>query len=450
MNVKLKLFHEARAPLANGHKRDNLPLLSDDEFESNHGFIQWAFPTPEESKQVTNAPTLDLQSAVWLAENEENVAFLEKMTVRFLEFLAGRPHWRKAYDHNHLRISRAIQSLRMLHSWELANWFHQQVVDLAGPEFALMGNANQHWSRHSSSVHDKCAGSLVGLAIGDALGAPVEFAKRGTFAPVTSYRSGGRFALPEGAWTDDTAMALCLAESLIEKRGLDQKDLLERFCRWAEFGENTSTGMSVGIGQNTLRALGDYKRTGELAAKPFGRKNDGNGSIMRLAPVACYHKDDITRAIKTAKDQSRTTHSSSIAEECCELLASLLVELINDAPLAESLRSAVSKDWSDPVTSAFTTALTDLPTEAIRPSGYSVDTLHAAVWAVATTDNFEAAVLKAVNLGDDADTVGAVAGQIAGALYGYSEVPRSLKDGLIKERQLYVTSQFLSAVAGVA
>ena len=169
MNVKLKLFHEARAPLANGHKRDNLPLLSDDEFESNHGFIQWAFPTPEESKQVTNAPTLDLQSAVWLAENEENVAFLEKMTVRFLEFLAGRPHWRKAYDHNHLRISRAIQSLRMLHSWELANWFHQQVVDLAGPKFALMGNANHHWSRHSSSVHDKCAGSLVSLAIGDAL-----------------------------------------------------------------------------------------------------------------------------------------------------------------------------------------------------------------------------------------------------------------------------------------
>src|SRR5210317_121524 len=191
MNMKLKLFHEAKAPLANGHRRDNLLLLSDDEFESNHGFIQWAFPTPEASKQVTNAPALDLKSAVWLAENDDFIVFLEKMAVRFLEFLSAKKQWRQAYDHNHLRISRAIQSLRILHSWELAVWFHQQVINLAGPDFALMTAAAEHWSHHASSIHDKCAGSLVGLAIGDALGAPVEFCGRGTFEPVTGYRSGG-------------------------------------------------------------------------------------------------------------------------------------------------------------------------------------------------------------------------------------------------------------------
>lgn len=444
MNMKLKLFHEANAPLANGHRRDTLLLLTDDEFESNHGFIQWAFPTPEASQQITNAPVLDLQSAIWLAENDAFISFLEKMTVRFLEFLSTKTHWRRSYDHNHLRISRAIHSLRILHSWELAVWFHQQVINLAGSEFELMTKPAQHWSRHASSIHDRCAGSFVGLAIGDALGAPVEFCGRDTFEPVTNYRSGGKFSLPAGAWTDDTAMALCLANSLISHKGLDQQDLLDQFCRWAEFGENTSTGVAVGIGQNTLRALGDFKRNGELLARPFGRKNDGNGSVMRLAPVACFFAADLGSAVKAAKAQSLTTHSSSIAEECCELLATVLVDLINDEPFDACLRTVLKRDWCDPIASAFHTNLRDLAPEAVRSTGYAVDTLHAAIWAVAQTDSFEDAVLKAVNLGDDADTVGAVAGQVAGGLYGYSEVPSHLKNDLIKERQLYVTSQFLS------
>ena len=442
--MKLKLFHEAKAPLANGHRRDNLPLLSDDEFESNHGFIQWAFPTPEASKQVTNAPALDLQSAVWLAENDEFIVFLEKMAVRFLEFLSAKKQWRQAYDHNHLRISRAIQSLRILHSWELAVWFHQQVINLAGPDFALMTTAAEHWSHHASSIHDKCAGSLVGLAIGDALGAPVEFCGRGTFEPVTGYRSGGKFSLPAGAWTDDTAMALCLANSLISHNGLDQRDLLDQFCDWAELGENTSTGVAVGIGQNTLRTLGNFKRNDELLAKPFGRKNDGNGSIMRLAPVACFFADDISLAVEAAGAQSLTTHSSTIAKECCEFLATLLLDIINDVPWDDGLRSVMKRDWCDPIASAFNTHPSDFVPEAVRSTGYVVDTLHAAVWAVSQSNSFEDAVLTAVNLGDDADTVGAVTGQLAGGLSGYSEVPRHLKGELLKERQIYVTSQFLS------
>ena len=110
---------------------------------------------------------------------------------------------------------------------------------------------------------------------------------------MTSYRSGGRFNLPAGAWTDDTAMALCLAQSLIEKKKLDNEDLLNRFCDWAENGTNTSTGIAVGIGQNTLRVLGDFRRNGYLEALPFGAKNDGNGSLMRLASVSCFAKDNI-------------------------------------------------------------------------------------------------------------------------------------------------------------
>ena len=112
----------------------------------------------------------------------------------------------------------------------------------------------------------------------------------------------------------------------------------------------------------------------------------------------------------------------------------------------DEARHILSKQtWSDPVTYALLIELKGLDATAIRSSGYVIDTLQAAIWAVLTTQSFEAALLKAVNLGDDADTVGAVTGQIAGAIYGYSKVPKSLKDGLIDERKLYVTSQFLCA-----
>ena len=121
INLKFRMFHKGNAPLADGFRRNELLSISDELFESKHGFIQWAFPTPEPSRQVSNAPSLDLDTAVWLAESTDVSEFLEAMAVRFLEFLAAHNHWRSSYDHNHLRISRALQSLRILHSWELAD-----------------------------------------------------------------------------------------------------------------------------------------------------------------------------------------------------------------------------------------------------------------------------------------------------------------------------------------
>lgn len=443
MNFRMKLFHDANAPLADGMRRVELLSMSDDDFESKHNFIQWAFPTPESSKQVSNGPVLDLDSAVCLAEKPEVSTFLEAMTVRFLEFLSANDHWKQRYNHNHLRISRAIQSLRLLHSWELADWFYNKVKEFAGDSFPLMEEANRYWSYYASPVHDRVAGAFVGLAIGDALGAPVEFADRGTFEPVTSYRSGGRFNLPAGAWTDDTAMALCLAQSMIEKRTLDSGDLLNRFCDWAENGTNTSTGISVGIGQNTLRVLGDFRRNGYLEALPFGAKNDGNGSLMRLAPVSCFAKDDIEEAVALAGLQSRATHASRHAEECCQILAELLCHLINETSLPSAISQTHKRQVNSKISEMMHRNIVDESEDDIRSGGYVIDTLHAALWSNLTTDSFEGAVLRASNLGDDADTTAAVAGQIAGAMYGYSNIPKDLKDGLKDERKLYVTSQFL-------
>ena len=166
-------------------------------------------------------------------------------------------------------------------NWQIGSM--DVLLEFAGDAEQTMPKAYSIWEQKLSKIHDLSAGSFVGLAIGDALGAPVEFCGRGTFPKVTEYRSGGKFDLPAGAWTDDTAMSLCLAQSLVTKEGFDAKDLLERFSKWLEFGENTSTGISVGVGQNTLRTLGAFRRNGTLAAEKIGSKNDGNGSLMRLS-----------------------------------------------------------------------------------------------------------------------------------------------------------------------
>jgi len=444
MQMRLKLFHEAKAPLANGNRRDTLLFLSDEEFESNHGFIQWAFPTNEKSYHNFTAPTLDLESAIWLAENQEFVTFLENMTVRFLEFLQRNRHWVKSHDHNHLRISRALKSIRTLHSYELANWFYESVLKFAGDAERTMPKAYSIWEQKLSKFHDLSAGSFVGLGIGDALGAPVEFCGRGSFPEVTEYLSGGKFDLPAGAWTDDTAMSLCLAQSLIIHDGFEAKDLLERFSKWLEFGENTSTGISVGVGQNTLRTLGTFRRNGTLMAEKVGSKNDGNGSLMRLTAAALYARNSPENARNLASLQSRTTHASDIADECCQFLAELICRIAQGQEYADAKRLSMNHEWSYPLQSILDTPYLDSLPHGIKSSGYVVDTLQSALWAVENSNSFEDAVLKAVNLGDDADTVGAVAGQIAGAIYGYAKIPDKFKNGLAKERQLYVTSQFLS------
>ena len=283
---------------------------------------------------------------------------------------------------------------------------------------------------------DRAMGALLGLAIGDALGAPVEFQRRDTFEPVTDMRSGGYFKLPAGAWTDDTAMALCLAESLIADPHLDQKDLLDRFCLWASKGENTSTGVCVGIGQNTLRVLGNFHRTGTLNAPETRQKSDGNGAAMRLAPVAIRHWHDPVEACRIADLQSRTTHYSELSAAGCEYLAATLCALISGHEWAQAIRPTANASWPDQIKALDSEDWQQRERDSISSTGFVVHTLEAALWAVDTTSSFAAAILKAVNLGDDADSVGAVAGQLAGARYGLSAIPINWRDTLIHNQQI--------------
>ncbi len=272
------------------------------------------------------------------------------------------------------------------------------------------------------ATRDRALGCFLGLAVGDALGTTVEFRARGTFAPVIDMVGGGPFGLAPGQWTDDTSMAICLAESLLQDPGLDAADFMARCLRWFRHGENSATGTCFDIGPAIRAALLRYEQTGNPVAGDPSPNAAGNGSVMRLAPVAVRHWRQIRVAEAVAERQSLCTHATPVAVAGCALLAEVLCGLIAGGGLA-ALTPRPAKGWPPRIRAVATGKWRGLPVGAISSSGYVVHTLEAAMWAVDGAANFREAVLRAVNLGDDADTVGAVAGMMAGALWGLSGIP---------------------------
>ena len=269
---------------------------------------------------------------------------------------------------------------------------------------------------------DRAKGALVGLALGDALGTTLEFAPRDTKPPVTGLVGGGPFGLDPGAWTDDTSMALCLAESLLGRGGLDVHDLMLRFLQWREDGYNSITGVCFDIGNATGAALRSFRETGEPLSGSTDPRSAGNGSLMRLSPVAIRWWNDRSKAVAAARLQSRTTHGAAQAVEACAFYAELLIEAIAGATKETVL---CAREWSGDPQIAGVAAGSWRAKErgAISSSGYVLHTLEAALWCVDSSESIEKALILAANLADDADTVAAVTGQLAGALWGMSGAP---------------------------
>ena len=272
------------------------------------------------------------------------------------------------------------------------------------------------------SLSDRARGALLGLACGDAVGTTVEFSPRGSFAPVTDMLGGGPFSLLPGQWTDDTSMALCLADSLIACQGFDARDQMGRYLNWWRWGYLSSTGGCFDIGITVRAALAKLEATGEPFAGSTDPQTAGNGSLMRLAPVALACADE-AQAVAMAADSSRTTHGAPEAVDCCRLLAHLLHRALVGQSLAQALVDA-PQVVSEPAVRAIAQGeFMGKPESYIKGSGYSVASLEAALWCVWQSNSFEAAVLRATNLGDDADTTAAIAGQLAGALWGETGIP---------------------------
>lgn len=273
------------------------------------------------------------------------------------------------------------------------------------------------------SLADRYRGALLGLACGDAVGTTVEFKPRGSFQPLTDMVGGGPFHLEPGQWTDDTSMALCLAESLLNKNGFDAVDQMGRYLNWWQWGYLSSTGECFDIGTTVSQALAKYQQT----ADPFAGSTDpysaGNGSLMRLAPVVLFYFPDLLRIHTFAADSSRTTHAAPEAIECCQLLAGLIANALAGASKAELARLPFVSFSQRKVAGIARGDYLRLSKADIKGSGYSVQSLEAALWCFQRTDSFAAAILQAANLGDDADTTAAITGQLAGAYYGVQGIP---------------------------
>jgi ADP-ribosylglycohydrolase len=289
-------------------------------------------------------------------------------------------------------------------------------------------------------IKQRYLGSLIGLACGDALGVPNEFQAPGTFKPVTDIIGGGVFKLEPGYWTDDTSMALCLAESLVHKKEFDPVDQLERYVDWWRNGHLSSTGECFDIGISTSKALAYFEQNPQPFPGLKFPESGGNGALMRLAPIPLAYAKNPWQAIRRAGHSSEVTHGAPESFQACCFYSGLIVGALNGVDKSKLLVKDTPyhpvADWpldsfNPKIRQVITGSYLEKEPPDITGNGYVVDTLEAALWAFARTDNFEDGALEVVNLGDDADTTGAVYGQLAGAYYGIDSIPQNWLDKLI-------------------
>lgn len=277
-------------------------------------------------------------------------------------------------------------------------------------------------STSAGAIRDRAVGALLGLAVGDAVGTTLEFAARDSRPRLEDMIGGGPFHLKPGQWTDDTAMALALADSLASCDGLDEQDLLTRFTDWWRRGTYSCTGSCFDIGGTTAQALRRWETTRADHCGDIDPFSAGNGSLMRLSPVAIRFSGDRPALRDAAARQSRTTHAAPEAVDACVLYAEMLADAIEGRPRSQVLRSR-AEGWAGRIEAIAAGAWRGKARLQINASGYVAHALEASLWSVGRTADYRSAVLLAANLGQDADTTAAITGQLAGALGGESAIP---------------------------
>ncbi len=290
------------------------------------------------------------------------------------------------------------------------------------------------------SLEQRYQGCLMGLAVGDAVGTTVEFLPPGTFPLVEDMVGGGPFGLDPGEWTDDTSMALCLADSLITCKGFDARDQMDRYVRWWKEGYLSSNGRCFDIGGTVSQALHRYQQTGNPLSGSTDPHSAGNGSLMRLAPIPLFFAADVEQAIHWSAQSSKTTHGAVECLDACRYFGGLIVGALRGVAKEELLSEKYSPvpglwDRSPLCPAIHAIALGSFKRKEppqIKGTGYVVDSLEAALWAFNRSTNFKDGCLLAVNLGNDADTTAAIYGQIAGAYYGVEGIPASWRQRLVQ------------------
>lgn len=294
-----------------------------------------------------------------------------------------------------------------------------------------MSNTNR-----AKDIDDAAKGCLVGLAVGDAVGTTLEFKPRGTFEPITDMVGGGPFHLNPGEWTDDTSMALCLAQSLIRKNGFDPVDQMNRYCNSYQLGYMSSNGECFDIGNTVFSALTEYLKTKDPFSGPRGEFSAGNGSLMRLAPIPIFYKNDKEKALHFACESSRTTHGAVECIDSCKAFTSMILNTFSGKSKNNIISDSIYQPETRKVKILCKGEFIEKSYEQITGGGYVVESLESALWCFYHSKSFADAILLAANIGNDADTTAAICGQISGAYYGLSSIPEHWKSKLIMYQEI--------------
>ena len=303
---------------------------------------------------------------------------------------------------------------------------------------------------------------LLGTAIGDTLGLPVQFLDREVIAknPVTTMVGYGQFDVPAGTWSDDSSLSLCLAESLCN--GYDLNDIANKFIKWMFEGYWTPFNKAFDIGNTTYFAIVNLRNgiSPHLAGMDRERDN-GNGSLMRILPLVPYiinmEEEDRFRIIG---EVSSLTHRHPRSILACIALCEFAIQYINSQSIEKAYQAIqqtilqlLKKEMFIEEDSPFKRLVglsyekfKNIELKDIRSTGYVIDTLEASLWCVFNTTNYKEAVLKAVNLGDDTDTVGAITGGLAGIIYGYDTIPSEWIDVLAKKDDIIQLADKLDSI----
>lgn len=283
------------------------------------------------------------------------------------------------------------------------------------------------------NLENRAKGCLLGLACGDAVGATLEFVPRNRIVvPLTEMLGGGHFQLERGQWTDDTAMALCLADSLLACQAFDPTDQMNRYLRWISEGYNSAKEKAFGIGQQVLRSVLAFQKSGRAYSQDDNPAHSGNGSLMRLAPIPLFYFHQPDNIKRYAVLSSKTTHASPACLEACGYFAEVVANALRGKSKDEIFIGFEPTDFPH-IAHIVKGDYQHKTADQIKGSGYVVESLEAALWAFWQTDNFRDAILLAANLGDDADTTAAVCGQIAGAYYGIDGIPPNWLEWLYRK-----------------
>lgn len=311
-----------------------------------------------------------------------------------------------------------------------------------------------------TAVKNIWVNGMMGVVVGDALGMPVQFADRDELKmnPVKTMEGYGTYNMPPGTWSDDSSMSLATLDSIREKGEVDYSDIMECFYKWLFLGEYTPAGKAFDQGNTCVEAIckyieeKDYRTCGKM-----GELANGNGALMRIMPACLYAYEkftskewDVKKALECVHQISALTHNHLRSKMACGIYYFMIKNIIDGCgSLLERLQNGVDdamrfyhEDVVNYVELVHYTRLfcldefAESKEDTIKSSGYVVDSLEAAIWSLITTDTLEAGLLKAVNLGGDTDTIGAIAGGLAVLFYGYDSVPEEWKRLIIKEEEI--------------